>query len=265
MHPVEKGRFCDSCQKKVVDFSDMSDREIAAFFKKPSTGSVCGRFMTDQLDRHIEIPKRRIPWFKYFFNITWPALVVSMKATAQGQIVKKPKTEQKETCAKSMGMILPQSKKDTIPLLKERLAEHSILDDTITLKPVIVTTLTSRVVGRLIMGSSVKGIRVEENIQKDTIWNKLIKKIFPGSFRVYPNPVKSGAILNIEWMQQESGNFLLQLLDISGQLVFTKEMYIDAEARLLDLQIPVVPSGTYVLDISNKTNGAKHSQKVIIQ
>ena len=43
MTEAEKGRFCNSCQKQVIDFSMMSDREIAQFFKKPSTGSVCGR------------------------------------------------------------------------------------------------------------------------------------------------------------------------------------------------------------------------------
>lgn len=82
MNPVEKGKFCGSCQKQVVDFSTMSDRQVAEFFKKPSTGSVCGRFMTDQLEREIEIPKKRIPWLKYFFQIALPAFFVS-KASAQ--------------------------------------------------------------------------------------------------------------------------------------------------------------------------------------
>lgn len=82
MTPVEKGKFCGSCQKQVVDFSVMSDRQVAEFFKKPSTGSVCGRFMTDQLDREIDIPKKRIPWLKYFFQIALPAFFVS-KVSAQ--------------------------------------------------------------------------------------------------------------------------------------------------------------------------------------
>jgi len=32
MSPVEKGRFCGSCQKQVVDFSNMNDWQIAEFF-----------------------------------------------------------------------------------------------------------------------------------------------------------------------------------------------------------------------------------------
>src|SRR5437868_15533352 len=83
MSPVERGKFCGSCQKQVVDFSDMSDRQVAEFFKKPSTGSVCGRFMTDQLERDLQIPTKRIPWFKYFFQFALPAFIFSIKGYSQ--------------------------------------------------------------------------------------------------------------------------------------------------------------------------------------
>jgi len=86
MTPTEKGRFCASCQKQVVDFSNKSDRDIAMFFKRPSTGSVCGRFMEDQLNRNIDIPKKRIPWLKYFFQFLIPALFISYRANAQGKV-----------------------------------------------------------------------------------------------------------------------------------------------------------------------------------
>lgn len=82
MTPVEKGRFCGSCQKQVVDFTVMTDQELVQYFKKPSAGSVCGRFMTDQLHREIELPKKRIPWLKYFFQMALPALFFT-KASAQ--------------------------------------------------------------------------------------------------------------------------------------------------------------------------------------
>jgi len=86
MTHAEKGRFCSSCQKTVIDFSNMSDREIALFFKKPSIGSVCGRFLEDQLNRDMEIPRKRIPWVKYFFQFALPGFLISMKATGQGKM-----------------------------------------------------------------------------------------------------------------------------------------------------------------------------------
>lgn len=79
MTPAEKGRFCGSCQKTVFDFTNMSDRELAAFFKKPA-GSVCGRFHQDQLNREIAVPKKRIPFLRYFFHIAWPALILMLKS-----------------------------------------------------------------------------------------------------------------------------------------------------------------------------------------
>lgn len=83
MTDAEKGKFCNSCQKHVVDFTGMSDEQLMAFFRKPTSGSVCGRFMSDQLQRDIIIPKKRIPWFKYLFQFALPAFVLSLKAKGQ--------------------------------------------------------------------------------------------------------------------------------------------------------------------------------------
>ena len=50
MTPNEKGAFCSSCQKTVVDFSKKTIEEIKNFFVDvPKTESVCGRFEEDQL------------------------------------------------------------------------------------------------------------------------------------------------------------------------------------------------------------------------
>ncbi|MEN9549273.1 MAG: hypothetical protein RIR12_1864 [Bacteroidota bacterium] len=84
MSTVEKGKYCGSCQKQVIDFTNMSDRQLAEFFKKPSTGSLCGRFMTDQLERKLTIPKKRLPWLQYFFTVAIPAFFISKIAAQQG-------------------------------------------------------------------------------------------------------------------------------------------------------------------------------------
>ncbi len=50
MTSQDKGRFCGSCQKVVVDFTKMSNDEIIDYFKKQETKkSTCGRFYDVQL------------------------------------------------------------------------------------------------------------------------------------------------------------------------------------------------------------------------
>src|SRR5262245_2160350 len=87
MTPIEKGRFCSGCQKQVVDFTVMSDEQLVAFFRK-QPNNVCGRFLNDQLNRSIEIPRKRIPWIKYFFQFALPAVFVTSKGYAQGGVKK---------------------------------------------------------------------------------------------------------------------------------------------------------------------------------
>lgn len=51
MTPNEKGAFCLSCQKTVIDFSVKTVNEIKTFFTElPKTESVCGRFQEEQLE-----------------------------------------------------------------------------------------------------------------------------------------------------------------------------------------------------------------------
>lgn len=52
MLPENDGRFCVSCQQKVIDFSLMSDNEILRTLSTAGKGC-CGRFETTQLDRLI--------------------------------------------------------------------------------------------------------------------------------------------------------------------------------------------------------------------
>jgi hypothetical protein len=82
MQGSASGSFCNSCKKNVVDFTGMSDNQLIEFFKKKPV-DVCGRFYSDQLDTTLKIPAKSIPWLKYFFQISLPALLFSYKASAQ--------------------------------------------------------------------------------------------------------------------------------------------------------------------------------------
>lgn len=48
----QKGRFCSSCSKSVVDFTRMNDREVVQFISN-NKASTCGRFNHNQLNRNL--------------------------------------------------------------------------------------------------------------------------------------------------------------------------------------------------------------------
>lgn len=354
MSPVEKGKFCGSCQKKVIDFSTMSDREIATFFKKTSTGSVCGRFMEDQLDRSIEIPKKRIPWVKYFFQITIPLFLASLKATAQGNVIIKTNRMVYAPSIKGENKSFPSF-------------SNSILGDTIyralnNISPVIVEQTFTGTIGGVVVNSEIERISIsgkvvdsngvgisyatvtvkdekqatvcddignftlafKKGIKKVTLvsscvgfvptekhidltkdsftdivlmqnnqvngevvvtantgrhvrglvgttsiisWGnsqEKVKKIKNNQICIYPNPIKTNSALNVELNQKETGTYSLQLFNISGQLLFTKETWIDNET-ILNLQLPSVSAGNYFLRMTNKKSGKSYTEKIIVQ
>src|SRR5688500_9363398 len=64
MHPNATGRFCDQCEKTVIDFTGKSDAEIFRLLSK-NNQNVCGRLTDVQLDRWIVEPisqKRKNVW-----------------------------------------------------------------------------------------------------------------------------------------------------------------------------------------------------------
>ncbi|OXA89172.1 TonB-linked outer membrane protein, SusC/RagA family [Flavobacterium hibernum] len=94
MSPTEKGKFCSSCQKNVIDFTKSSDREIILAFKKEE--KLCGRFRISQLDREMIIPKEK----KSIWIVAAASLIAflglgNQTAKAQGKI-KIEQTENKQ-------------------------------------------------------------------------------------------------------------------------------------------------------------------------
>jgi TonB family protein len=59
MTPEKEGRFCNTCSKRVMDFSTKSLSEIKDYFKAHLGKRICGRFRKDQLDPTEPIDKHR--------------------------------------------------------------------------------------------------------------------------------------------------------------------------------------------------------------
>jgi hypothetical protein len=63
----ERGRFCLSCQKAVVDFSRMTSQDIIHYFEQNAGKKVCGRIAVHQHDSPISNYTKVItPWFNRY-------------------------------------------------------------------------------------------------------------------------------------------------------------------------------------------------------
>ncbi|WP_044001426.1 hypothetical protein [Hymenobacter swuensis] len=65
MTPTERGRFCQSCRKEVLDFTDMAPADILHVIRQAPGGSVCGRIPAHVLDesrRQAETAAAELYW-----------------------------------------------------------------------------------------------------------------------------------------------------------------------------------------------------------
>jgi hypothetical protein len=72
MQTVPGGKFCDSCEKKVIDFTLLNDRQIIDILRKNNKG--CGRFTDEQLNRELLVTSSQS-------NSFVPAVIVSTVLT----------------------------------------------------------------------------------------------------------------------------------------------------------------------------------------
>jgi hypothetical protein len=80
MTPNDDGRFCGSCSKNVVDFTNMLPDEIQMYFQQHS--NVCGRFKNSQLDSlTIQIPNRVLYSQTQYHKMFLLALFIAMGTT----------------------------------------------------------------------------------------------------------------------------------------------------------------------------------------
>lgn len=318
MNPVEQGRFCNSCQKQVMDFTGMSDEKLVAFFRK-SDSSVCGRFRKEQLETDLMIPQKRIPWVKYFFQIALPAVLFSYKGYSQdiytkGKVAFRPiaplleqqKAEQAEK-DKNMQSQVPQKRVlmgrvvdaegngiGFVSIWRENSLQGTATDSagyfrlTVNEKDSLILLKISSIgyVGRTIQfdltkGNAIPAILLErEEMLGEVIIVGLVAPVKKRTtmiiptimdtasrhFKVFPNPIPSGGSLNIELTNKlKEGYYNLLVTGLDGKRVFQKEIWIDAEAKVMNIELPSITAGNYILSLKNRKTGKEFGEKLIIQ
>jgi hypothetical protein len=107
MTPVEKGRFCASCQKTVLDFTHLSDNEIIKVVTK--NDNLCARINGSQLNKNLIETKTKSNYFGYFATTVLAFLGLGTESVIAQEI---PVVEQ--TDLKYLNKVLDSVKKITV-------------------------------------------------------------------------------------------------------------------------------------------------------
>jgi hypothetical protein len=147
MTPDANGRFCSSCAKSVVDFSQMKTAEIQAYFAENREKQLCGMFSDNHLDSVvIAIPTQVLFSQTQFHKIFLLALFVTMGTTlfscADDNGNKRPidtieVTDSNPIERRTMGIPLPQ-KNDSLAFAEETIekcAENGKTKGEVMLRP----------------------------------------------------------------------------------------------------------------------------------
>jgi TonB-dependent SusC/RagA subfamily outer membrane receptor len=145
------GRYCDRCEKSIVDLTTKSDAELIRFFQNKAD-SVCGRLLPGQLYRKLVVPPQKINWH-------W------LMPLAVGAIVVTP------VQAQNLSPAMVQSDQTAASLSAS--AEPAVN------KPVLGITLSGRVVDNE-TGKPLKGV----SIKQKGFENVLAKTDSTGTFKL---------------------------------------------------------------------------------
>ncbi|MUU79321.1 energy transducer TonB [Winogradskyella endarachnes] len=81
MTPNEKGRFCQSCSKTVIDFTSMPKEQVEDYLALKNK-KICGRFEVSQLEEiRIKIPQQLMKQQTSFYKLFRLALLITMGTT----------------------------------------------------------------------------------------------------------------------------------------------------------------------------------------
>jgi hypothetical protein len=136
MLPAEQGRFCNACEKNVIDFTGMNNKQVYNTILK-NDANICGRFNNSQLQQPLPLEaERKQRWHHYFFSFLVPALLFSKQTMAQQKIGKVKATPPTVNTAR-MGLVayaLVQNKFTFSGVVKDAATGEIIANATVQVK-----------------------------------------------------------------------------------------------------------------------------------
>ncbi|WP_165871394.1 carboxypeptidase-like regulatory domain-containing protein [Flaviaesturariibacter flavus] len=302
MEARANGRYCGSCRKTVIDFTNKTDAELAEYFRN-YTGGGCGRFHNDQLNRVLTVPRRPLPGLRYFFAVTLPAFLWSLKSEAQ---TTRPATEiTAAPCPTDPVRPAPNAKSPVsgsvidandypVPFLTvtEKGTRNSVTADANGRY----TIRLSRLPAQLLVTSTgyqakeypvdslapaeLPRITLQRNAftgnEEVVIAGMMIARRVPAprkapempppALRTFPNPVSPVELLKVTGERLPDGTYTLQLWSLSGALLRDKETeWKEKRRKPMVMESAGLAAGTYVLRAVHNKTGKTFSQQVVLQ
>lgn len=276
MTPTERGAFCASCAKEVIDFTTQNLHEIKSSIKEMKSSEICGRISIGQLEdlnfdymnweksQQWDNQQKMFFAFVFVFVLSLTSCSTEPKRTElsveQGEA--KHMFDAETSQIKDRQTITVERKKDFELLAKELETTALIEPDTISkhssdnrLSKEELTNVCRR--DYITVGAIVHYGKFDEYLEdvlpaerRDSL-GRLIPEKF--SSIVYPNPSPGLSKLKIELPQ--NSNLTIALFDLSGNYIETlsdHELF-DAGVHELDLDISDQLPGTYLVSILSET------------
>ncbi len=276
MTPVEKGRFCAVCSTQVTDFSSMSDRELAVFFKKHAAEKICGRFRNDQLDRNLAIPRKRVPWIRYFFTVALPSLLFTMKTKAQGQVIVKLQDDRviTQTTTPQTNTVIRINTPAPLQPVGILKWEKIVNDPGLLLRQIPATPSVQfrpdSSLDHFILGAIAVSVKAEtpfttfsEKAKSETKTKAAFMK--QEYFKIYPDPVTAGGDIHLLIAEPEEGYFQYNITAADGRMLKEDKIWMDTRARMINLAVPETTPGVYFISLINSTTGQKFTERFLVQ
>lgn len=102
-------------------------------------------------------------------------------------------------------------------------------------------------------------------VENATAKGQVTETMVKDGIAVYPNPVTNG-VVRLSFAEQPAGRYKVQLLDLSGRLITSKEVNISSEAQIEEFRFPeLAVKGNYLIRVSNEVNKINVTNKIVVQ
>jgi hypothetical protein len=257
MRPGEKGRFCASCSKTVIDFTNLADQEMIRILARAGQGA-CGRFAPDQLNRSLTLPEpaKKTTWRG------WPLILAGLLAAIRLPAQTRPA---KQVTTQSLGHPSP-IRQQIVSILAQDSINKAAADSFKVLPPVIVVGYSPKSFVCFAGGISIGRVIKTEN-WKQTLKDTLIAiHLLPQKeLTVYPNPVQRGAVISLSW-QTEPGSYEVTLHNSSGMLIRRQVVNVGNFGQTDLMEVPSsLAAGVYFLRASRAGQKKPLTREIVIR